>query len=73
MAKNATIHTQVHIGQPEGMDGYGLQVDIQVEGVEDSELIQAGHKVSGPPMSVDAADSRRSPQAILFNVTSGLP
>ncbi len=47
MAKNATVHTQVHMGQPEGMDGFGLEVHIQVEGV-DMELIEAGHKVSGP-------------------------
>ncbi|KAI0683282.1 OsmC/Ohr family [Cerioporus squamosus] len=44
MAKNATVHTQIHMGQPEGMDGYGLEVDIQVEGVDDMELIEAGHK-----------------------------
>ncbi|KAH9858472.1 OsmC-like protein [Lenzites betulinus] len=43
-ARNAVVHTQVHLGQPEGMEGFGLQVDIQVEGVEDMELIQAGHK-----------------------------
>ncbi|RDX42712.1 OsmC-like protein, partial [Lentinus brumalis] len=43
MAKNATVHTQVHMGQPEGMDGFGLEVHIQVEGV-DMELIEAGHK-----------------------------
>lgn len=46
MAKNAAIHTQVHMGQPEGMQGFGLQVDIQVEGVDDMELIQAAHEVS---------------------------
>lgn len=45
MARNAVVHTQVHIGQPEGKDGFGLEVDIQVEGVDD-ELLQAGHKVS---------------------------
>lgn len=45
MAKNAVIHSQVHIGQPENMEGFGLKVDIQIEGIEDDELIQAGHKV----------------------------
>ncbi|EJF65429.1 OsmC-like protein [Dichomitus squalens LYAD-421 SS1] len=44
MARNAVVHTQVHIGQPEDMDGFGLEVDIQVEGVQDDELIQAAHK-----------------------------
>ncbi|KAI0633215.1 OsmC-like protein [Trametes polyzona] len=43
-ARNAVVHTQVHLGEPEGMEGFGLQVDIQVEGVNDMELIQAGHK-----------------------------
>lgn len=46
MVRNAVIHTQVHIGEPESMGGYGFQVDIQVEGVEDMELIQAAHEVS---------------------------
>ena len=46
VARNAVIHTEVHIGQPEDGEGFALQVDIQVEGVEDMELIQAGHKVS---------------------------
>ena len=45
-ARNAVVHTQVHLGQPEGMEGFALQVDIQVEGIDDMELIQAGHKVS---------------------------
>ena len=45
IAKNAVIHTQVHIGQPEKMEGFGLRVDIQVEGIDDDELIEAGHKV----------------------------
>ncbi|KAI0779462.1 OsmC-like protein [Fomes fomentarius] len=44
MARNAAVHTQVHVGQPEGKEGFGLQVDIQVEGVDDTELIEAGHK-----------------------------
>ncbi|KAI1795612.1 OsmC-like protein [Ganoderma leucocontextum] len=44
VARNATVHAQVHIGQPEGNEGFALQVDIQVEGVEDVDLIEAGHK-----------------------------
>ncbi len=46
MARNATVHAQVHIGEPEGTEGFALQVDIQVEGVEDIDLIEAGHQVS---------------------------
>lgn len=44
-AKNAKIHTAVHLGTPEGFEGFGLSVDIKVEGVEDEELIQAAHEV----------------------------
>lgn len=44
-AKNAVVHTQVHLGKPNGADGYALEVEIQVEGV-DQELIDAGHEVS---------------------------
>ncbi|OCH92455.1 OsmC-like protein [Obba rivulosa] len=44
MARNAVVHTQVHIGQPKDMDGFGVQVDIQVEGIQDNDLIKAGHE-----------------------------
>ncbi|OSD06962.1 OsmC-like protein [Trametes coccinea BRFM310] len=43
-ARNAVVHAQVHLGEPADMEGFGLQVDIQVEGVDDMDLIQAGHK-----------------------------
>lgn len=46
MARNATVHTQVHLGKPKGMDGFGLEVQVQVEGIEDQSLIDAGHAVS---------------------------
>ncbi|EKM57297.1 uncharacterized protein PHACADRAFT_208399 [Phanerochaete carnosa HHB-10118-sp] len=42
-AKNAVVHTQVHLGKPEGADGYALEVEVQVEGVP-QELIDAGHE-----------------------------
>lgn len=45
-ARNAVVHTQVHLGKPKDMDGFGLEVDIQVEGV-DQDLIDAGHAVGG--------------------------
>jgi hypothetical protein len=46
-AKDAKVHAQVHIGQPDGSEGFGLEVHVQVEGVEDQGLIDAAHKVRG--------------------------
>jgi len=43
-AKNAAVHAQVHIGPPENLNGFGIAVDIKVEGVEDDEVIAAGHE-----------------------------
>jgi hypothetical protein len=43
--KNAVIHTSVHLGEAEKLGGFGIAVDIKVEGVEDEELIKAGHEV----------------------------
>ncbi|KAG1900503.1 OsmC/Ohr family [Suillus fuscotomentosus] len=43
-ARHAVIHTTVHLGEAEGLGGFGLAVDIKVEGVEDEELIKAGHE-----------------------------
>jgi hypothetical protein len=42
--KNAKVHTSVHIGTPNELPGFGLAIDIKVEGVDD-ELLQAGHEV----------------------------
>ena len=44
MAKRATVRTSVHIGSPTDLPGFGLAVDIKVDGV-DKELLEAGHKV----------------------------
>ena len=44
MAKHAKVHTSVNIGEPNGLPGFGLSVDIKVEGVDD-ELLKAGHEV----------------------------
>ncbi|KAI0700739.1 OsmC-like protein [Cytidiella melzeri] len=41
-ARNAVVHTSVHLGKPKDMDGYGLEVEIQVEGIS-QDLIDAGH------------------------------
>jgi hypothetical protein len=43
--KNAVIHAQVHLGEPKDIGGFGIAVDIKVEGVEDDALIQAAHEV----------------------------
>ncbi|GJJ06116.1 hypothetical protein Clacol_000305 [Clathrus columnatus] len=42
--ENAKIHTYVHIGEPNETPGFGLAVDIKVEGVEDEDLIHAAHQ-----------------------------
>ena len=42
---SAKIHADVHLGVPQGMEGFGVNVDIKVEGVEDEKLIQAAHEV----------------------------
>lgn len=44
-AKDAVVRASVHIGEPEELGGFGIAVDIEVEGV-DSELLEAGHEVS---------------------------
>lgn len=43
--KEAVIHTSVHLGEAEQIGGFGIAVDIRVEGVEDEEVIKAGHEV----------------------------
>ncbi|TFK44125.1 organic hydroperoxide resistance protein [Crucibulum laeve] len=43
MAKKAVVHASVHIGEPTDMPGFGLAVDLKVEGVDD-EVLKAGHE-----------------------------
>ena len=50
-ARNAVVHTQIHLGKPRGMDGFGLEVEGVVEGV-DQELVDAGHEVSSSWLSL---------------------
>lgn len=45
LAKNAVIRASVHLGEPEKIGGFGIAVDITVEGVADDALIQAAHEV----------------------------
>ncbi|KAN0091269.1 OsmC/Ohr family [Tylopilus felleus] len=42
--KGAVIHTSVHLGEAEQIGGFGIAVDIKVEGVEDEDVIKAGHE-----------------------------
>lgn len=46
-AKKATVHTSVHIGEPKDIGGFGLAVDIKVEGVDD-DVLKAGHEACFP-------------------------
>ena len=45
MAKTASVHASVHIGEPNSMPGFGIGVDIKVSGI-DEELLKAAHEVS---------------------------
>ncbi|RDB16717.1 hypothetical protein Hypma_002554 [Hypsizygus marmoreus] len=42
-AKKAVVHTSVHLGEPNEIGGFGLAVDIKVEGV-DEDVLKAGHE-----------------------------
>jgi hypothetical protein len=44
-AKDAIVHTTVHIGETKDIGGLGLAVDIKVEGVSE-ELLKLGHEVA---------------------------
>src|SRR5882762_3870767 len=50
--KNAVVHAKVHLGEPMYIGGFGIAVDIKVEGVEDDALIQAGHEVRLSPLAI---------------------
>ncbi|KAJ3523962.1 hypothetical protein NM688_g8641 [Phlebia brevispora] len=70
MARNATVHTQVHIGKPNDMDGFGLEVEIQVEGVDDQSLIDAGHARNSPNRFIKNYDFNYPQTNSQFTVTS---
>ena len=44
-AKDAKVHAQVHIGKRTDTPGFGIAVDLKVEGVEDQSLIDSAHAV----------------------------
>jgi organic hydroperoxide reductase OsmC/OhrA len=50
-AKNAVVHTSVHIGEPKESGGFGLAVDIKVENV-DEDVLKAGHEACVHVLSV---------------------
>ncbi|PSR79251.1 hypothetical protein PHLCEN_2v7109 [Hermanssonia centrifuga] len=54
MAENAKITASVFLGHPTDpdMDGFGLRVELNVEGCDDDAIIQAAHDV-GSPMHSD--------------------
>ncbi|KAF9467446.1 OsmC-like protein [Collybia nuda] len=41
--KNAVVHASVHLGEPNDIGGFGIAVDIKVEGVPD-DVLKAGHE-----------------------------
>ncbi|CAL1706751.1 unnamed protein product [Somion occarium] len=43
-AKNAIIHSQVHIGKPKDKAGFALEVELKIEGIEDQALLDAAHE-----------------------------
>ena len=46
MRKKRVVHTTVHIGKPDDMEGLGIAVDIKAEGVGvDNGLLKAAHQV----------------------------
>lgn len=53
------MHAQVHIGKPNDMAGFGLAVEIQVEGVDDQALIDGAHAVRDCSSSVIPASALR--------------
>ena len=46
MRKKRIVHTTVHIGTPDDMEGLGIAVDIKAEGLGvNNILLKAAHKV----------------------------
>ncbi|CCL98673.1 uncharacterized protein FIBRA_00675 [Fibroporia radiculosa] len=46
IAENAKVHTNVFLGHPEdpNIEGFGLRVDVTIEGCDDDEVINAAHE-----------------------------
>ena len=62
-AAKAKIHSSVVLGKAVEMGGFGLKVDLKVEGIEDESLIKAAHEVflfawcSFAAFLIDSSDS----------------
>ena len=55
MATRVVVHASVHIGMPDDMEGFGLAVNIKVEGVDELLLLlkhffSSAHTVVRSPM-----------------------
>ncbi|KAJ3555250.1 hypothetical protein NM688_g2682 [Phlebia brevispora] len=44
LAEKATVTAKVYLGHPEEMEGFGLRVEITVDGCPDDALVQAAHE-----------------------------
>ncbi|KZT10780.1 OsmC-like protein [Laetiporus sulphureus 93-53] len=46
IAENSKVHTKVYLGHPSDpeLEGFGLRVELTVEGCDDDEVIAAAHK-----------------------------
>lgn len=42
---NAIVNAKVHLGEPEGLGGFGIGVELEVSGAP-KELVDAAHEVS---------------------------
>lgn len=54
IAAKAKVHITVFFGHPEKEEGFGLAINITVEGVDDDKLILLAHEVCQPVISEHA-------------------
>ena len=52
LGEKAKVHAKVFLGHPENPDieGFGLRVELGVEGIEDDDIIAAAHEASLAPL-----------------------
>lgn len=53
LGEKAKVHSKVYLGHPKdpNLEGFGLRVELSVEGIEDDDIIAAAHNVSLPACS----------------------
>ena len=61
LSAKVKVHAKVFLGHPENPDieGFGLRVELGVEGIEDDDIIAAAHEASLaplPPLLINIAD-----------------